>query len=112
MPRKQFEPFFYSYLLSSIYLFCLCCLAIRKIIKIASHDTNGNARKINAGFVSRIVTKPLYAIRETIARPSIDQYKSCRVVTVQMEVTLFAIKSPTNGERTQTVKSPIRIIDF
>ena len=96
----------------SIYVFCLCCLAIRKIVKITNQDTKGNARKINAGFVSGIVTNPLYAIKETIVRPGISQYKIRRVIAVRMEVILFAIKSPTNGERTQTVKSPIRIIDL
>ena len=99
-------------MLGNIYLFCLCCLAIKKIVKITSQDINGNARKTNAGLESGIVINPLYAIRETIVKLSINQNKSCLVIAVQMEVTLFAIKRPTKGERTQTVKSPIRIIDF
>lgn len=92
--------------------FYLRSLAIKKITRIKTHDTNGNTKKINAVFVPAMVIKPLYAIKETIVTTGINQYKSCGVITVLMKATLFAIKSATNGDSTQTVNSTIKIIDF
>jgi hypothetical protein len=81
-------------------------------VTIRIHDIKGTTRNLKAGFVPCGEIAPLYIIKEPKVRTNINQQRVTRTRTVHRLEILSAIRSPANGESSQTVKSVIRITEF